>query len=447
MDTTKAVVVDSEGVKQTKTEEDIKHENEVLERLLREKGKKEDKMDIVMAQQKDRSVNIGVVGVGQCGSKIAEEFYGLGYPAVVINTAMQDLKFINIPDQKKLFLDYSLGGAGKSREAGEAAAQMYSNDISKHIENNLGACEILMLVASGGGGTGAGSASTIVNIMKGFGKPIVVLFVLPLSSEDALSKHNTIQTLAELAGLAQANVINSLMIVDNAKIECIYAGLGISEFWKVANKAIVEPLHLFNKLSASPSEYVSLDPTDFCALFVGTGDCGLYGMIELDNYDQEEAIAEAMVTTLETGLLSGNFDLAQTRSAGVIVAGNKEVLKQVKSAGLEYGFGMISKICNSSVRVFRGVYEMPFEDNKLHIYSMFSGLGLPAARVQELKDESERNMEALAQKEETRASNMVIDVGTKTSSSTNKMYDKIKNKNSAMNKLTNNKRVVDMRRK
>jgi len=80
---------------------------------LKKKKKAEEDMTVMVVEQQDRSVNIGVVGVGQCGSKLAEEFYGLGYPAVAINTAMQDLKHIAIPEGSKLFLDYALGGAAK----------------------------------------------------------------------------------------------------------------------------------------------------------------------------------------------------------------------------------------------------------------------------------------------------------------------------------------------
>ena len=71
-----------------------------------------------------------VFGVGQCGSKLAEEFYNRGYDVVAINTAMQDLKHIAIPEKQKLFLDYALGGAGKDLDTGQAAAETYSEQKS-----------------------------------------------------------------------------------------------------------------------------------------------------------------------------------------------------------------------------------------------------------------------------------------------------------------------------
>lgn len=457
----RVVVTDVDGMtKRIKTDVEIVDENDKFQQILNERKKlrlentsqiekKEKDMTVMLVEQPDRSINIGVVGVGQCGSKIAEEFYNLGYSAVAINTAMQDLKHINIPEKQKLFLDYALGGAAKDLDTGAAAAEEFSTEILNHIEDYLENCEVLLFATSGGGGTGSGAAEIVVNLMSQLNKPLSALYVLPLSSEDALSKHNAVQTLSKLAKLASDDVINSLIVVDNAKIELMFPGKSMSEFWKVANKSIVEPLHLFNKLSVNASEYTSLDPMDFSRIFIGTGDCSLYGMIEVDDYLEEGAIAEAMVTNLETGLLSGNFDLGQTRSAGIIITGSKEVLESVPATNIEYGFAMVSKICDEGTRVFRGVYEVPSDDNILRIYSFFSGLGLPEERVNELKLEAERHMEVLSKKEGNRSSTMNIDIGkTKTTSAVDAMHKKIKNKSSAMSKLKDqSKKVVDRRRR
>lgn len=484
----RVVVVDSDGQpKRIKTDNEIVRENEKLEAALKAKKNSQDEeqkepkgrqkmtslddilkekeemrkeqeesdteeeedMTVMLVEQQDRSVNLGVVGVGQCGSKLAEEFYTRGYSAVAINTATQDLKHVNVPEDNKLFLDYALGGAGKDLDTGQAAAETYADEILKFLDEHFEDNEILMLCVSGGGGTGSGSAETMVKLMSQLGKPMSVLYVLPMASEDSLSKHNSIQTLAKLAKMASSDVISSLFVVDNAKIELMHPGLSMAQFWKTANHSIVEPVHLFNKLSANPSEHTSLDPMDFSRVFVGTGDCALYGMIEVEDYMEDESVAEAMLTSLDSGLLSADFDLGQTRSAGVIVTGSKKALEAVPAANLEYGFAMVSKICNEGTRVFRGVYEVPGHDDALKIYTFFSGLGLPEDRVKELKAEAARHMKALEGKEQSRASAMNIDVGkTKTVSAADALHKKITQKNSAMGKLTrNSKRVVDRRRK
>ena len=450
----KIIIVSANGAGGVSPKVEIKNGNDEFEQLLKEKiqtknTKVEEDMPVMEVVQQDRSVNIGVVGVGQCGSKIAEEFDSRGYKALAINTAMQDLKCINMHEKQKLFLDYALGGAAKDLDTGRAAVEEYADVITNTLQENFADSSVLLLAVSGGGGTGSGSAETMIGLMSQLGKPISVLYVLPLSSEDALAKHNTIQTLSKLAQMAKSDIIHSLIIVDNSKIELLYEGLSMSEFWKVANKAIVEPLHLFNKLSMNPSEYTSLDPMDFSRIFIGTGDCALYGTIEVKDYMEDSAIAEAMIQNLSGGLLSDNFDLSQTRSAGIIITGTKEVLQKVPATNIEYGFAMVSKICNEGTRIFRGVYEVPGKDNVLRIYSFFSGLGLPEQRIEELRAEAEKHMDILKDKENNRASSMNIDMGkTKTTSATDALYKKITNKNSAMGKLTQNaKKVVDKRRR
>jgi len=459
----RVVVIETDGTPvRVRSDAEIVRENEELEKVLKERklklkkmeeaqnqSKTEEDMTVMLVEQPDRSVNLGVIGVGQCGSKIAEEFYNKGYNAVAINTAMQDLTLVNIPERQKLFLDYALGGAAKDLDTGREAVEEYADAVLGMLKDNFEDNSVLLLAVAGGGGTGSGSAETMVKIMQQLGKPLAVLYVLPLASEDALSKHNAIQTLAKLAIMAKEDVINSLIVVDNAKIEALSPGLSMAEFWKFANSAIVEPLHIFNKLSVSPSEYTSLDPMDFSRIFIGTGDCTLYGKIELKDYMEDSAIAEAMITNLKSGLLSDNFDLSQTRSAGIIITGTKEALQKVPAANIEFGFAMLSKICNDGTRIFRGVYEVPGNDEVLCVYSFFSGLGLPEARIAELKAEAEKHMDVLKNKENNRASSMMIDLGkTKAVSATDAIHNKITAKHSAMGKLTQNaKRVVDKRRR
>lgn len=445
----RVVVTEDNQVKRIKTDKEIVEENQKLEEALKGKKNMEGKaMTVMLVEQQDRSINVGVIGVGQCGSKLAEEFYKRGYTTVVINTATQDLKPIQIPERQKLFLDYALGGAAKDLGTGQAAAEEYSEQILQMLQEHFADNEVLMLITSGGGGTGSGSAEVMVKLMAQLDKPISVVFVLPMSSEDTLAKHNSIQTLSKLAKLAKEDIVNSLIVVDNAKIELLNPGLSMAEFWKTANNAIVEPLHLFNKLSSNPSPYTSLDPMDFTRVFVGTGDCSLYGMIEVENYMAEESIAEAIITNMENGLLASEFNLQQTRSVGVIVTGSKEILEQIPATNIEYGFAMVNKICSEGTQVFRGVYEVPGQTT-LKVYSLFSGLGLPEERIAELKAEAERHMASLQGKESSRASNMNIDVGkTKAVSATDALHKKITAQKSAMGKITkNSKRVVDRRRK
>lgn len=405
-------------------------------------------MTTMLVEQQDRSINFGVVGLGQAGGKIAEEFYKRGYATLAVNTATQDLDPLDIPERHKLFLDYALGGAGKDLDSGAAAVEENADEILKHLESSFEGNEVLMLCCSGAGGTGSGGAENMIKLMTALDKPVSVIYILPTSSEDALAKHNSIQTLARLGQMAKDDVISSLIVVDNAKIESLYPGKSMAEFWKTANEAIVEPLHLFNKLSSTPSEYTSLDAMDFSRVVIGTSDCLLYGFIDVEDYLEEDAIAEAIIENLENGLLASEFDLKQARSAGIIITASKEILSSIPAANIEYGFAMALKVAADSTQQFRGVYEVEGQDY-LRVYSMFAGLGLPEERVNELRMEAEKHMQALQDKEDNRASNMTVDIGkTKAVSAADALHKKIKGKKSAMGKIRrNSKKVNDKRRR
>ncbi len=410
--------------------------------------KEEDTMGLTLISEKDRSLKIGVVGVGQAGSRLAEVFYNYGYSVGIMNTAMQDLKFIQVPERKKLFLEFGLGGAGKDLSIGSGAIEQHKDTIVKFLETEVVADnDMLFLAISGGGGTGSGSVEPMLSILTSFGRPAGVVYVLPMNTDDAISKKNSLTTLARLAKMASTDIISTLIVVDNSKIETIYGNLSQTEFWKVANNAIVEPLHLFNSLTSQASQFTSLDPTDFGRI-ISYGDCSLYGMIEVENYTDETALAEAVMKGLEDGMLASGFDLKTAKVGGVIVVGKKEALEQIPANNINYMFHLISEQTDNA-SIYRGIYAKNSENDTVKIYSWFAGLGLPINRINVLKQESV--LQAAKQKEKGRVSAMTLDVGEKTTTAAQEIHQKIKAKNSAFGKLTGNARtnggIVDRRKK
>lgn len=296
--------------------------------------------------------------------------------------------------------------------------------------------------------TGSGGAENLSKLAFQLGKPVIVIFALPMSSEDTIAKHNSIHTLAELAELAKEGTISSLFVCDNSRIEYIYPNLPLSEFWGVCNNAIVNPIHLFNSLSASPSKHISLDPMDMGRVLLA-GNCTISGMVEIEDYLEEDAIAEAVVNNMADSLLASEFDITQTTTAGVIITSSGKVLSQISANHLEYAMAMFNKITSDGTAVYRGVYEVEDHPDVVRVYTILSGLGLPQERVKELKLEAQKHMEALEQKENMKDVNMTIDLGkSKSVSATDVIHRRIKNKKSAVGKLTKNaKRIVDKRKR
>ena len=456
------VVVKELEINEEKTSEVVAEENKKLEESLKPKldpemlkklkekqtGVKEEKVKAIA--KRDRSLYFGVVGLGQAGSRVAEIFYELGYDSCVFNTATQDLEYIKLPDNKKIFLPFALGGAGKELDNGRQAIEQNAELILEKLNDNFNENnEMLFLCVSGGGGTGSGGAEAILGLMASLGKPIGVIYVLPMESEDALSKHNSILTLSRLAKMASNDVITPLIVVDNSKIELIYPGLSKADFWDTANRAIVNPLHIFNHLSAMPTKYESLDSMDLTRL-ITQPDCTIFGMLEVENYMETTAIAEAVIENLEFGLLASDFNLKETRFGGYIVVANAETLRRLPSVNIDYASHVVSEACDSPSLV-HGVYEMDMEDDVVRVYTLFAGLGLPSVRIEALKKQAESQMEIVRQKEKSRASKMNIDYGTgnDTQNKSKEIHRLIEQKKSGFGKITASagKRIIDRRKR
>jgi cell division GTPase FtsZ len=442
----KEQVVDDVSNAEVKSEEAI-DANKLAALKAKSQAKQQEgaRMAAKIVSKKDRSIVLGVLGSGQAGSRIAEAFYKLGYDAVAINTAIQDLKFIDIPDSNKLLLEYGLGGAAKEIEIGRAAAEAHKGEILQLIHDKLQFSQVNVLCLSLGGGSGAGSCETLVEVMASLGKPLVVVTVLPMDTEDAQTKANALETLSKLSRLAQSKKVNNLIVVDNAKIEAIYHNVSQMEFYGMANKAIVEPIDMFNTLSSMPSSVKGLDPMEWGKLFTDGEGLTVYGELTVENFVEDTAIAEAVVNNLNGNLLAGGFDLKQSRYVGFMIVANKETWAKIPSSSITYTLSIINELGGSPKGVFRGFYTVETPDPVVKVYSMFSGLGLPESRVTQLKKDAADLLQSVKGKDAQRNLSLNLETGTnETVSASQKVKEKIAAKSSAFGKLVGG--VVDRRK-
>ncbi|HUU88857.1 MAG TPA: hypothetical protein VMX17_14050 [Candidatus Glassbacteria bacterium] len=458
-------IVDDVGLEEN-TQEPVQEEPEVdLSKLeaLRAKMKKQQSPKEEVAEEEVeeaeenqeskpevlRSLKFGVVGLGQCGARVAESFFLLGYDVIVANTATQDLVHINVPEDNKLFMDIGLQGAAKNTDRGQEAAEQYREEIQKLYFKELGDCEVIILASSCGGGTGAGGLPTVIEILQETGKPIVVIAVLPMVSEDVKTKGNTIDTISILANLVNDNKIQSLITVDNAKIESIYSGVNQMEFYKVANQAIVEPIDVFNTFSMKPSDVKPIDSSEWASLLLNGQGLSIYGQMSLTNYEEDTSIAEAVVESLSDNLLAGSFDLTQANNVGFIVIANENVWKNIPAGSINYASLMLADVFNEPEGTFKGIYsDESISDGVVKIYTFVSGLSLPAVRMKELQEEVEAQKANAMTKNKKRSEKLNMDLNKNTATSqVDKIKQKVANKMSGFGKLTSGKGVVDRRKR
>lgn len=407
--------------------------------------KQEEKMAAKIIAKKDRSIALGVLGSGQCGSRIAEAFYKNGYDSIVCNTALADLKFIDLPDSNKLLLEYGVGGASKELELGYAAASLHKGEILQLVNEKLSNSDVYILCFSLGGGSGAGSCEVLIDIMSSLGKPLVVITVLPMDTDDTQTKSNSLQTLSKLATYAKNKKISNLIIVDNAKIESIYHNANQFDFFNLANKAIVDTFDTFNTLSSLPSAVKALDAMEWSKILLDGEGLSVFGEFEVKNYIEDVAIAEGVLGNLSNNLLANNFELAGAKYIGFIVAANKEVWSKIPASSINYSVSMVNDLAPGAKGVFKGIYTTDTQDDFVKVYSFFSGLSLPTNRIEQLKKETLELQSKIKIKDEERNLSLQLHSNSNdTVSAAQQIKNKIASKNSAFGKFVSG--TVDRRK-
>jgi len=328
-----------------------------------------------------------IVGVGQGGSKLAETFWKLGYRRVaVINTAAQDLKSINVPEENKMLIG-TTGGAGKNREKARAIFESNREDILDFLKNSFkGGFERVLVCVGAGGGTGAGGGPIVIEVAhdlcESFGiessdyqAKVGAIIALPTKAEGSKVKQNAQETAEALIKSCSDSTLSPLVILDNEKIKQIYPRLSVNQFWNTANNSICSLFHLFNKVSAQDSQYASFDKADLdTVLSSGIISFGAVP-VRLEGEEVKETdISYAVRDNLKKNILA-NIDVASGNVSACVVIGDKNVLDNTPQEFLEHGFEQLTRTLGEGSTVHRGIYHT--SKKGLAVYTIIGGIEAP----------------------------------------------------------------------
>ena len=202
-----------------------------------------------------------VVGLGQCGGRVADEFARLNRRAraqrgieiitgcFAVNTDAADLSGLsNIkPDYQHRILigGRKTGGhgVGKINELGAEIAREDSDKIIDAIRTarRFFETDAFMLVASAAGGTGSGAISILTQVIKEryMDKPIYALGILPFAHEEETEErtiYNTATCLKSLSAVADA-----VFLIDNQRY--VRKDFSLKNNLTRINQLIVEPFY------------------------------------------------------------------------------------------------------------------------------------------------------------------------------------------------------------
>jgi len=242
-------------------------------------------------------------------------------------------------------------------------------------------------------------------------------------------------------------VINSLILVDNANIERKLGGQSQASFFETANQAVVEPLHMFNTVSVTPTAYEALDSMDFAQALISAGNCITLGVnkVPKEYYEDDEmAIMDAIIEGLEDGLLAGGFNLREAQNVGILVTAKQSVLEKIPFTSIAFMFKYVSDEFDSA-KSFKGVYAIPTEDDDITVRFIFSGMGLPKARIDSLKNEADAHMKVLDAKKKVTQMNVGLS-RDKATDQIDRQIAKAKRKKTGIGKLLGGSKPIKRRR-
>lgn len=206
-----------------------------------------------------------VIGLGQCGGRIADEFarlnksaHGLRGLSIItgayaVNTDIADLsglRTISSSNERILIGNKKTQGhgVGKINELGAEIAREDADKIIDAIRNTdaFGETDAFLLIASAGGGTGSGAISVITQQIKEryIEKPVYNLIILPFDHE-VVTEDRTVYNVATCLKSSYL-VADAIFLVDNQRY--IMKDSPLTNNLAHINQTIVHPF--FNLLCA-----------------------------------------------------------------------------------------------------------------------------------------------------------------------------------------------------
>ncbi len=202
-----------------------------------------------------------VIGCGQCGGRIADEFARLNRRAhaqrgidiitntIAVNTDIADLSGLSFirPDYQHRILigDQKTGGHGVGK-INELGAEIAKEDGDKVLEGirtarHFQETDAFLLITSAAGGTGSGATPVLTQYLKQRydDKPIYNLIVLPFKHEEKIEERTIYNTATCLKSAYL--VADAIILVDNQRY--VRKDFPIQDNLARINAQVVEPFY------------------------------------------------------------------------------------------------------------------------------------------------------------------------------------------------------------
>ena len=218
--------------------------------------------DLLPDNSAPSSINIGFMGVGGAGNKMAAAFIAEGFTkTLLVNTTGKD-----IPDEiaeEHVALIPNADGIGKDTRLGKSVLEGNSAVVEDALRTKLGKVDWLFVMAGGGGGTGS-SVAALHEATQRYMKSVqaqgeVVYIVSWPTSQELLNP-----TIAKNA-LSLLNDVSEYphIVIDNERqLRLLRSQVGMLGLYPKANTGLAKLLGQVLKLSTEASPIQSYDSKD-----------------------------------------------------------------------------------------------------------------------------------------------------------------------------------------
>lgn len=206
-------------------------------------------------------MKLTVIGLGQCGCRIADQFARLNLKArserkatiaptvIAVNTDQADLtglRYIKNDYRHRVLLGLrqTLGhGVGKINELGAQLAKEDGDKVLDAVKATPSFYEThaFLLIAGAAGGTGSGALPIIARLVKEryIGKPVYALAVLPFEHEQTTESRSVYNTATCLK--STYDIVDAVFLADNQRY--VRKDASLVNNIEMINKMIVEPFY------------------------------------------------------------------------------------------------------------------------------------------------------------------------------------------------------------
>ena len=283
----------------------------------------------------------GIIGLGACGSNIANLFESKDYTTVYVNTSKEDLN--SIKGTHKIHISGAEGAAKDRKRVLQLATETFP-DIIQKIENIITQKYILVLFSSSGG-TGSGLSIPILRYLAQIGKVCIPVVVLPDENrESAKACENAYNACAELMSV---HGLGATFLLDNSKCDKF-----------VINSRFVNEFDAFINLKNS----------------------SMYGNIDMA--ERKQILSCPGITVV------GKLSKARSTAPEIIQSLHNGIYAEIASKTAMYlGISTSNRSLdiNSITKEFNGIYDVFSGISDATTITIVSGLQWPMKRIERFK--------------------------------------------------------------